>query len=251
MGWDEFWNLSNVLGSKILTLDFLSTLRITKEKIYFRVLNSEFDLPWDAFSTCLSFDIPNIKIEHATKHMNKKEFWYDITGENYEGWQPRTSHICNPILVLMHQWIGLTLFPRDDLKNVREIDTWILFAMVHKIPISPVVEMAKHWIWASSQPKRWTIEFTSVVTKFCARLNLLNNFDKNITTPRVVLHKRFYIQGHYLTGGANNTVFLKVYNTHEIILLPYEELKIYSGNPLLPMCKRHMRHAGPTTRGRA
>jgi len=83
MGWDEFWNLSNVKGNKILTLEFLSTLRITKEKNYFRVLNSEFDLPWDAFSTCLGFDTPNIKIEHATKHMNMKEFWYDITGENY------------------------------------------------------------------------------------------------------------------------------------------------------------------------
>jgi len=117
--------------------------------------------------------------------------------------------------------------------------------MVHKIPISPVVEMAKHWIWASSQPRRWAIEFTSVVTKLCARLNLLTNFDRYITTPRVVLHKRFYIQGQYLKGGANNSVFLKVYNTHETILLPYEELKIYSGNPLLPMCKRHMRHVGP------
>jgi len=57
----------NVKGSKILTLEFLSTLRITKEKIYFKMLNSEFDIPWDAFSTCLGFDIPNIKIEHATK----------------------------------------------------------------------------------------------------------------------------------------------------------------------------------------
>jgi len=46
-------------------------------------------------------------------------------------------------------------------------------------------------------------------------------------------------------------VFLKVYNTHETILLPCEELKIYSGKPLLPMCKRHMRHAGPTTCARA
>ena len=34
-------------------------------------------------------------------------------------------------------------------------------------------------------------------------------------------------------------------------MLPCEELKIYSGNRLLPMCKRHMRHAGPTTRARA
>ena len=40
-------------------------------------------------------------------------------------------------------------------------------------------------------------------------------------------------------------MFLIVYNTHETILLPY------SGNPLLPMCKTHMRHAGPTTRARA
>ena len=68
--------------------------------------------------------------------------------------------------------------------------------MVHKIQISPVVEMAKHWIWASSQPRRWAMEFTSVITKFCARLNLLNNFDRYIITPRVVLHKRFDIQGH-------------------------------------------------------
>jgi len=45
------------------------------------VLNNEFDLPWDVFSTCLGFDNPNIKIEHATEHMNKKEFWYEITGE--------------------------------------------------------------------------------------------------------------------------------------------------------------------------
>jgi len=46
-------------------------------------------------------------------------------------------------------------------------------------------------------------------------------------------------------------VFLKDYNTHETILLPCEELKLYSGKPLHPMCKRQMRHAGTTTSVRA
>jgi hypothetical protein len=44
----------------------------------------------------------------------------------------------------MHRWIGVTLFPRDDVKIVREIELRLLFAMVNKIRVSPVKGIVAH-----------------------------------------------------------------------------------------------------------
>ena len=52
--------------------------------------------------------------------------------------------IQNPTLRLMHHWVAMTLFPRDDVRVVRNNELKILYAMVKKIKISPMMAMIKH-----------------------------------------------------------------------------------------------------------
>jgi hypothetical protein len=41
----------------------------------------------------------------------------------------------------MHKWLAITLFPRDDVRPVRNVELMILYAMVNKFKISPVKAM--------------------------------------------------------------------------------------------------------------
>lgn len=44
--------------------------------------------------------------------------------------------IHNPTLRLMYKWLGMTLFPRANLRPIREDKLIILFDMVRKIKVS-------------------------------------------------------------------------------------------------------------------
>jgi hypothetical protein len=46
----------------------------------------------------------------------------------------------------MHKWLAITLFPRDDVRPMRNNELMILYAMVNKIKISPVKAMIKQWL---------------------------------------------------------------------------------------------------------
>jgi len=43
----------------------------------------------------------------------------------------------------MHKWLTITLFPRDDVRPVRNDELLILYAMVNKIKISPAQALVK------------------------------------------------------------------------------------------------------------
>ena len=135
MGWENFWKLADHPGSTILTLEFLSTVKPSINHIYFCLMGQEYNLTWPNFSHILGF-APNCtpELEYATHRFNMLQFWQEITGNN-ECCYPRTNDIHNPTLCFMHRWIGITLFPRDDVRIVREIDLRLLFAMVNKIHV--------------------------------------------------------------------------------------------------------------------
>lgn len=149
IGWGEFWNFSEYPSSKLLTLEFMSIVKATKTSIYFHLCGYEFNFESEQFSACLGFINCTTNIELATKNLNKQEFWYEITRENIFGKaQPCTSHIFHPTLRFMNKWMGVTIFPRDDIWTVREIVSRILYAIVHKICISPIKAMVQYWIAA-------------------------------------------------------------------------------------------------------
>ena len=60
--------------------------------------------------------------------------------------QPRNMDIQHPTLRLMHRWITMTLFSRQDIRVVHNTEMQILYAMIKKIKIAPVKEIFKHWL---------------------------------------------------------------------------------------------------------
>ena len=50
------------------------------------------------------------------------------------------------MICLMHKWVALMCFPRDDVRTVRVDELHILYAMVNKIKISHVQEMVRQWL---------------------------------------------------------------------------------------------------------
>jgi hypothetical protein len=132
-GWQCFWHLFNDRGSRLLTLE-----------VYFRLFNQEYNMTTDQFSHALGFTGNcSIDLEHATSGFNRLEFSHSITGLN-DCEYPWTNGIHCPTLLFLHRWIGVTRFPRDDVRIVRNDDLRLLYAMVHKIHVSPVKAMVAH-----------------------------------------------------------------------------------------------------------
>ena len=62
------------------------------------------------------------------------------------GWfQPNNMNIHHPTLKLIHRWIAVSIFARDDVHHVQEIELKILYAILKKIWIAPIQEIVKHW----------------------------------------------------------------------------------------------------------
>ena len=55
IGWNTFWDVSHDLGSKTLTLEFLSTLQASNDGVYFSMFNHDYNFTWESFSVALGF----------------------------------------------------------------------------------------------------------------------------------------------------------------------------------------------------
>ena len=73
---------------------------------------------------------------------DRHEFWGLISGHVVHGkFAPQCNDIQNLTLRLMHKWVAITLFLRDDPRLVRNNELMILYAMVNKIRVSPAKAM--------------------------------------------------------------------------------------------------------------
>ena len=115
VGWQRFAVVDEP-GSRLLTLQFLCTLKEIEDGISFRFFRKEFTLTWKGLSTLLGFhDSCKIDLQKGISGFEKNRFWEDISGAPICK-KPRTNDIHNPTLRLMHKWIAMTLFPRGDLR---------------------------------------------------------------------------------------------------------------------------------------
>ena len=81
------------------------------------------------FSDCLP-----VFLEKSYCGFNRHEFWGLISGQVVHGkFAPRCNDIQNPTLHLIHKWVAITLFPKDDSRPVRNDELMIVYAMVNKI----------------------------------------------------------------------------------------------------------------------
>jgi hypothetical protein len=97
IGWTSAWDVSE-LGSKLLTIEFLYTLRVTESGVYFRLFTCEFFPTWRELSNLLNF--PNnilLDIDEGLEDFEKHRFWTEIS-KHYVLNSHRTSDIEHPPL---------------------------------------------------------------------------------------------------------------------------------------------------------
>ena len=155
------------------------------------MFNDDYNLTWNNLSVALGFaPTCNIYLENATNEFDKLEFWHDNI-ERKECSKPRTNHIHNPTLHFMHHWIGITLFACDDVRIVKNDDLRVMYAMVHKIHISPMKAMVAHW--SSVLARKGSIEFTALISRIANSMRMLINKPvQYITTPRSLLNFEYF-----------------------------------------------------------
>jgi len=138
----------------------------------------------------------------------------------------------------MHKWLTITLFPRDDVRPVRNDELLILYAMVNKIKISPAQALVKQWL--SNFKMTGPIECTSLITRIAMRIGALEgNFIPFIEGDRAYINEAYLIQGHTLKKGPNDSlIFFYLGYTNEIPL-PNAEFHLYNCHSLtIPLVPR-------------
>jgi len=65
IGWGGFWQVPK-LGIKVLSQEFLATLKSNDTGVTFHMFNKDYNLTWSELSTCLGFDQDcELDIDHA------------------------------------------------------------------------------------------------------------------------------------------------------------------------------------------
>jgi hypothetical protein len=160
-----------------------------------------------------------VSLEQACRGFNRHEFWGLISSQVVHGkFAPRCNDIQNPTLRLMHKWLAITLFPKDDVRPMRNDKLMILYTMVNKIKIYPVKAMVKQWLTNFKMTDH--IQCTSLVTRIASSVGVLGrNSVPFIEDPRVLINEAYLIYGHTLKKGPNDSlIFFFLGHANEILL---------------------------------
>ena len=127
----------------------------------------------------------------------------------------------------MHKWLTITLYPRDDVRPVRNDELLILYAMVNKMKISPAQALVKQWL--SNFNMTGPIECTSLITRIATRISALEgNSIPSIEGGRAYIDEAYLTQGHTIKKGPNDSlIFFFMGYTNEISL-PNAEFHLYN-----------------------
>jgi hypothetical protein len=145
-------------------MEFLCTLQILEvgAGVSFRMFNRKFICTWRRLSDLLGFDLDYVlDFNVALPDFQKELFWKEISNKDICH-RPRNSDLQLPTFCFIHKFISLTLFPRPETQTIREDELKILFAIVNKRKISPVVAMMHQWLEVFG-PIKGDIECTSLI----------------------------------------------------------------------------------------
>jgi hypothetical protein len=167
IGWEKLYNKPHQ-GSRLLTLEFLSTFKIVEKhrKLFakFHLLGKSFGCDFSCFSELLDFSKSCFE-SSAMRNFNKVEFSDAISGKSA---RLRFSDIHNPSLRFLHRWMSFMVFPMAELRFVTTPELKCLFAMVNMIKYTPVSDIVDYFTNVSkiSGP----IECISLVTRIAMNL---------------------------------------------------------------------------------
>ena len=137
----------------------------------------------------------------------------------------------------MHKRLAITLFPRDDVRPVRNDELLILYAMVNKIKISLVQALVKQWLF--NFKTTGPIECTSLIIRIATRVGALEgNFIPFIEGDRVYIDEVYLIKGQTLKKCPNDSLIFFYLGFANKILQPNAEFYLYNCHsltiPLIP-----------------
>jgi hypothetical protein len=141
IGWGKLYDEPR-LGSRILTLEFLMTFEIYEHDVnpwvHFCLFGVMYQFYFPHFSELMDFSRNCLPEFQAMKNFNHLDFCNDISGKSA---RLRFINIQNPSLRFLHRWLSFTLFPMWELCSVTVAWLKCLFAMVHRIKYTPVVDI--------------------------------------------------------------------------------------------------------------
>jgi hypothetical protein len=161
----------------------------------------------------------SIDLDHPLKGFNRHEFWKEISGQNIVvKFQPHNMNIQHPILRLMHHWIAITLFTRQDIRFGHHVELQLLYAMIKTTKVAPIKEMFKHWLDLFKASTY--ISYMSLVTHIATNIGALDGQDVvYITMPCIIVNENYLLQGHHLKyNEAGKLVFFFLGYVNEIPL---------------------------------
>jgi len=188
-------------------------------------------MTWKDLSTLLGFHPRcTTDIEHVIRSYHKESFWQSILGlASYM--QPHCNDIQHPILRLMHKWVALMCFPREDLRTVQVDELRIFYAMVNKIKIALVKEMVCQWLgnFRMVEP----VECTSLITRIANGLGVLTWAQITyIAAPRMQIDLAYLVQGHALKSALDGSIIFFFPGYVNEIPLPNPGLRLYKSRSL-------------------
>lgn len=214
-------------GVRLLTIEFLCTLKFTNTGVEFRMFNRKFSLSWSKLSNHFGFNADCVlDLDSVTPEYNKEQFWKEISDLDICH-KPKMNDIQLPTLRFMHCWIAMTLFPRPDPRTAREDELKLLYAMVKIWKVSPVVNMMYQWLDVFG-PLKGAVECISLVTRLANRLDLMeNSLVQNIPGGRIFLNFDYFRQAQILKR-VNGVIHMMYHGMITEIPLPNPGLGIYS-----------------------
>ena len=135
-------------------------------------------------------------MDRAIEGFDRVDFWKEISDKD-SSTQPRTSEIHNPTLCFMHRWLAMTLFPRNDLRSVRVEEMKIMYAMLNRTHISPILGMIVYWLGTFQRDEY--VECTSLITRLARNMGLIDRALINyIPTDGAYLDYDHFFQAHMM-----------------------------------------------------
>lgn len=221
-------------GSRLLTIQFICTLREVPDGITFRLFGTDRHLTWRILSDCLGFDShTSLHLEQACISFQRHNFWKQIFGQAHvRKFTPKCNSIIHPSLQFFHKWMAITFFSRGDPSTVRNDELMILYAAVNKIKVSPVIPMIRQWL--SNFRMLGPISCTSLISCIASMVKNLEEYNiPFLEEERPTIDESYLIQGHILKKGLNDSlIFFYPGYTNEISLLDLS-LHLCSGSPLV------------------
>jgi hypothetical protein len=94
----------------------------------------------------LGFDLDCVlDFNVALPNFRKEQFWKEISDKD-NCHRTKNSDLQLPTFCFIHKFISLTLFPTPETQTIRKDELKILFTIVNKQKISPIVAMLHQWL---------------------------------------------------------------------------------------------------------